>query len=131
MVHFILVTMVAFSINSCGDAPWFAESVYSITVQNNSTDTIQFYASYSYPDTTITNEKPRLKMAYPSKYSYWDSKEKWEDVLPSDTISMYILSKDTVDRYSWDKIRSDYNILKRYDLSLDDLKKQRWIIEYP
>ncbi|MDZ7777610.1 MAG: hypothetical protein U5L09_19330 [Bacteroidales bacterium] len=59
-----------------------ADHVYSIKVQNNTTDTIQFFASYAYPDTAIANEKPRLKMAYPSKYSYWDSKEKWEDVLP-------------------------------------------------
>jgi len=108
-----------------------ADHVYSIKVQNNTTDTIQFYASYAYPDTAIANEKPILKMAYPSKYSYWDSKEKWEDVLPSDTISMYILSKDTVDKYSWDLIRSGYRILKRYDLSIKDLEKQNWTITYP
>lgn len=35
--------------------------VYSIKIQNNTTDTIQFYASYFYPDTAIINEKPRLK----------------------------------------------------------------------
>ncbi len=108
-----------------------ADHVYSIKVQNNTTDTIQFYASYTYPDTAITNEKPRLKMAYPSKYSYWDSKEKWEDILPSDTISMYILSKDTVDKYTWDLIRSGNRILKRYDLSIKDLEKQDWTIFYP
>ena len=33
------------------------------------------------------------------------------------------LTMFTVDKYSWDKIRGDYNVLKRYDLSLDDLKK--------
>lgn len=108
-----------------------ADHVYSIKIQNNTTDTIQFYASYVYPDTTIINEKPRLKMAYPSKYSYLDSKEKWEDILPSDTISIYILSKDTVDKYSWDLIRSGNRILKRYDLSVKDLEKQNWIVTYP
>jgi len=70
-------------------------------------------------------------MAYPSKYSYWDSKEKWGDILPSDTISMYILSKDTIDKYSWDLIRSGNRILKRYDLSIKDLEKQNWTITYP
>lgn len=108
-----------------------ADHVYSIKVQNNTADTLQFYASYVYPDTAIAKEKPRLKMAYPSNYSYWDSKEKWEAILPSDTISMYILSKDTVDNYSWDLIRSDNKILKRYDLSIKDLEKQNWTITYP
>ncbi len=107
------------------------DHVYSIKIQNNTTDTIQFYASYVYPDTTIMIEKPRLKMAYPSKYSYLDSKEKWEDILPSDTISIYILSKDTVDKYSWDLIRSGKRILKRYDLSVKDLEKQNWTVTYP
>ena len=108
-----------------------ADHVYSIKIQNNTTDTIQFYASYAYPDTTIINEKPRLKMAYPSKYSYWDSKDKWADVLPKDTIIVFILSKDTVDTYSWEDIRSEYNILKRYDLSISDLESQNWTITYP
>jgi len=107
------------------------DHVYSIKVQNNTTDTIQFYASYVYPDTAIANEKPRLQMVYPSDFSYWDSKEKWEDILPSDTIYVYILSKKTVDKYNWDLIRSGNRILKRYDLSIRDLKKQNWTITYP
>lgn len=105
--------------------------VYYIKVQNNTTDTIQFYASYIYPDTAISDKKPSLTMAYPSKYSYWDSKEKWEDIVSSDTISMFIFSKDTVDKYSWDLIRSGNKIMKRYDLSIKDLEKQNWTITYP
>jgi hypothetical protein len=72
-------------------------------------------------------------MVYPSKYSYLDSKKDWDEVLvsPKDTISMFILSKDTLDKYDWAKIRSDYNILKRYDLSLADLQRMNWTITYP
>lgn len=109
------------------------DHAYIIKIQNNSRDTIQFYESYNYPDTTIDVIKPRLKMVYPSKYSSLESKKDWNEVLvsPKDTLSIFILSKDTVDKYSWDKIRSDYNVLKRYDLSLDDLEKQDWTITYP
>lgn len=107
------------------------DHVYSIKMQNNTADTIQFYASYTYPDTTLIFDKPILDMVFPFNYSYLDSKEKWEDVLPSDTISIYILSKDTVDKYSWDLIRSSYNILERNDLSINDLEKQNWIVNYP
>jgi hypothetical protein len=107
------------------------DHVYSIKIQNNTTDTIQFYDSYVFPDTTIINEKPRLIMAYPSKFSYLDSKEKWEDILPSDTISIYILSKDTLNTYSWETIRNEYKILKRYDLSLQDLEMLHYEVPYP
>jgi len=109
------------------------DHIYIIKIQNNSQDTIQFYESYNYPDTLLDVTKPRLKMVYPSKYSSLESKKNWDEVLvpPKDTISIFILSKDTVVKYSWDRIRSDYNVLMRYDLDLEDLKKQSWTISYP
>ena len=109
------------------------DHAYIIKIQNNSKDTIQFYASYNYPDTSMDVTKPLLKMVYPSKYSSLESKKQWDNVLvaPSDTISIFILSKDTLDKYDWAKIRNDYNILKRYDLSLEELKRQSWIVTYP
>lgn len=107
------------------------DKVYSIRVENSSNDTIQFYASYVYPDTTIVSEKPRLKLAYPNKYGHIDSKEKWEDVLPKDTLIVFIFSKDTVDAYSWEDLRTEYNVLKRYDLSISDLEAMNWTITYP
>ncbi len=109
------------------------DHVYSIKIQNNTNDTLLFYESYNYPDTSIAQKKPILIRVYPKDYSYLDSKKDWDKVLvsPKDTLSIFILSKDTVDKYSWDKIRSDYNVLKRYDLSLDDLKNLSWKVTYP
>lgn len=115
----------------CASCEKLVDHVYSIKIQNNSKDTVQFYESYNYPDTSIDVTKPRLKMAYPMKYSFLDSKKEWKDVLPKDTILIYILSKDTVDTYSWNVIRSKNKILKRYSLSIQDLEKQSWIVTYP
>ena len=129
-----MIILIALSIILCSSGcESLVDHVYSIKIQNNSKDTVQFYESYNYPDTTIDVTKPRLKMVYPLKYSYLDSKKDWDEVLvsPKDTISIFILSKDMVDKYDWAKIRSDYNILKRYDLSLDDLKRQSWKATYP
>lgn len=113
---------------SCGK---IVDHVYSIKIQNNTNDTILFYGSYNYPDTSVVQDKPILTRIYPKSYSYLDSKKDWDEELPNDTISLFILSKDTVDMYIWEKIRSDYNVLKRYDLSLDDLEKKSWTITYP
>lgn len=128
MILLVLI-MAALSLKSC--EPCCVDKVYSITIENKLIDTIQVYASLNYPDTSISEEKPRLKMVYPNKYSRIDSKEKWEDILPNNTVCVFILSKDTVDKYSWDEIRRDYNILKRHDLSIQDMKNSQWTITYP
>ncbi|MDR0420493.1 MAG: hypothetical protein LBH30_03460 [Prevotellaceae bacterium] len=50
-----------------------------------------------------------------------------------DTIRIFILSKDTVDKYTWEEIRQDYNIIRRYDMHINnnDLKKLGYYIYYP
>lgn len=128
------IVLIFLSILLCGaNCEKFIDHAYIIKIQNNSSDTIQFYESYNYPDTAIDVTKPRLKMVYPSKYSSLESEKDWSEVLvpPKDTISIFILSKDTVDKYDWEKIRVEYNILKRYDLSLSDLQNNNWMITYP
>ncbi len=126
--------LILFSIILCGiHCEIFVDHLYRIRIQNNSNDTIQFYESYNYPDTSLADTEPRLIMVFPSEYRFLDSKEDWNEVLvpPRDTLSIFILSKDTVDKYSWEEIRQTYNILKRYDLSLEDLKNSSWTVTYP
>lgn len=107
------------------------DKVYSIRIENKSNETILFFASYNYPDTSIASEKPILDIVYPNDYGNIDSKEKWEDVLPNNIIVIFILSKDTVDTYNWTDIRSEYRILNRYDLSIEQLRGLNWIVTYP
>ena len=71
-------------------------------------------------------------MASGSKTPY-DSDEKWDKVfekLPSDTLSIFIFSGDTIAIYDWQTIRSNYNVLKRYDLSYQDMESLNWTITY-
>jgi len=124
----LLIVLLIFCSVSCET---LVDHSYIIRIQNNSKDTVQFYASYSYPDISIVVSKPRLIMVYPKDYSSLESKKDWKDVLPKDTILIYILNKDTVDAYSWDVIRAKNKVLKRYGLSLQDLEKQSWTVTYP
>ena len=59
----------------------------------------------------------------------------WRDVifksLPADTLSIYIFSQDTLDRYNWAVVQSDYKVLQRYDISYDDFIKFRGEFYYP
>lgn len=126
--------LIILSIVLCGySCEKLANHVYSIKIINNTNSTLLFYESYNYPDTLITQNKPILMSISPKDYSHLDSKKDWDEVLisPKDTISIFILSEDTVDKYDWSIIRNNYNILKRYDLSFDDLEKQSWTLIYP
>lgn len=48
-----------------------------------------------------------------------------------DTIRIFVFSYDTLMKYDWEVIRSGYKILKRYDLTLKNLKDLNWSITYP
>ncbi|MBR3936990.1 MAG: hypothetical protein IKJ66_03545 [Bacteroidaceae bacterium] len=48
-----------------------------------------------------------------------------------DLLMFYVFSVDTLEKYSWEDIRKGYKILKRYDLSIDDLDSLNWTITYP
>ena len=80
-----------------------------------------------YPDTTLTLDKQhyvsfainpgKRLMDNISNISY----EKWISSFPLDTVSIFIFDVDVLKNCSWEEIQRDYKILKRYDLSMDDL----------
>lgn len=112
----------------------FVEKVYSIKVVNHSSQWINFFDSRVFPDTSLPVSKPYYGAGRPNDFSYLDSRLDWPDVfvkLPADTLSIFIISNDIVTTYDWDVMRSGYKILKRYDMSLHDLKKLNWTIIYP
>lgn len=107
------------------------DSVYSIRIENNSQDTVYVYASYDFPDTSITPDKPRLIMVYPEKFSHLDSKDDWASVVQSDTICIFVLDKHQTDGVAWEDVITRNLILKRYDLALYEMDEMNWTIQYP
>ncbi len=65
----------------------------------------------------------------------YETSGKWEsifeDFLPVDTLSVFLFHSDTISSVSWERIREEYIILKRYDLSFSDLEEMNWTITYP
>ena len=49
----------------------------------------------------------------------------------SDTVYVYVFDAAVVDNTSWDIVAKDYLVLKRYDLSLEDLQRLNWQVTYP
>jgi len=48
-----------------------------------------------------------------------------------DTNFVYIFDAAVVENTSWEVIARDYLVLKRYDLTLEDLQRLNWKITYP
>ena len=120
--------------SSCDKSPPGAERVWSFWVENNSDQGIAFNVSYIYPDTSIVFEYESFRGCPINKRVPYDIDKPWEELfpeLPSDTLSVFIFSSDTLQKYDWEKVKDDYNILKRYDLSHQDLENLGWVVKYP
>lgn len=129
----ILLSCIFFMASTCKNLP-LAERYYSIEIINNSNQKIYFFDSQNFPDTSLTVDKPYFSGAVAHSTGSIDKTQEWQDIIssiPSDTLTIFILSNDTVNTYPWETIRGTYNILKRYDLSLQDLENSNWTITYP
>jgi hypothetical protein len=115
---------------------------YTLRLRNDSDHLIDCYYSFGwdkqgsiYPDTLIMEEmEPLTRGIQPGGRYIYNSSNEWAYVFsrfPRDTISIYIFHTDTVNKFSWDTIRSQYKVLKRYDLSYDDVEKMNFEIPYP
>ena len=143
----VLFCLLVLFLNSCVFFEGMNRSYQHIHIINNSKLDIAFYP-YSflpvslmygqyYPDTLLPKENLGY---YCSKISpmhdewfqtIYDSKEIKERFRKTDSLMFYVFSVDTLNKYSWDEIREGYKILKRYDLSYEDLDSLNWTITYP
>ena len=115
---------------------------YSVTLMNNAEYSIGcyftlggYYGTY-YPDTLLpsSNSIYIIKEIKSGNRYHADSSFKWEEIysrLPKDTMSVFVFHSDTLKKHIWEEVRDRYMILKRYDLSFDDLKDLKFEITYP
>jgi hypothetical protein len=85
-----------------------------------------------YPDTILpennTNPHPINKEWH---FSLAYTENTLFATFPTDTMSIFFFDPDTLAKYDWQIIRSDYKILVRYDFSHNDLNMLNWCIYYP
>lgn len=48
-----------------------------------------------------------------------------------DTLMIFIFDAQIIESTPWDIVKANYLVLKRYDLSLEDLQEMNWTITYP
>jgi hypothetical protein len=134
-----LLSMVLLAI--CSQCELAMDYSYGIDLVNNSGHSIGYYfadgGKYGtfYPDSLPeTNDYIMYdinKVVRPGFEQHYKSWEKFFQNLPYDTLSVFIFHTDTLNKYTWGEVRSGYMILKRYDLSLEDLREMEFKIIYP
>ena len=131
LICFAWITI--FSASSCEKNP-FVERVYSIKVQNNSNSSINFLVSYNYPDTIIPDQYNSVSSIRAKDYTPLDSKQEWSTEFAktkAGKLSFFFFNPDTITNYGWEKVRSDYKILKRKEVTLQDVQNNQWTVTYP
>lgn len=111
---------------------------YPIDLKNDSNHKLRCNSNtnlnyeYIYPDTSLYRE-PQGVIVYPGQtVDVGGGSLSWESIYENiDTISFVIYDVDTLVKYSWEKVKSNYLILQRYDLSIYDLQKLNYRLHYP
>lgn len=143
----MFLLLLIFMVNSCRLSDVMNRNFQDIKIINSSNIDIAFYP-YSfipvswkygefYPDTLLPPEdigfysvkiSPMHSNTYTTRFETKNIRSRFGE---KDSLMFYVFSVDTLDKYSWEEIRQDYKILKRYDLSISDLDSMNWTIIYP
>jgi hypothetical protein len=130
----LIILLMMSALLWCATCEPFVESVYSISLRNDTNQALSYTVSFNYPDTLIPSDYTKLRGLPATKTSFYDSKKDWDKVfkedLPGDTLSFFIFT-DVVTEDNWESVRANYEVAKRYDLSLQDLERLNWTVVYP
>lgn len=110
---------------------------FRLKVYNNSKKTL--YAMYyqSFPDTALglhTVFESTDKRISPGETYTLGRGGTWETAFQDDIdgkLMVFVFDANIVEKTPWDTIRKNYLILKRYDLSYEDIVKLNWTVTYP
>jgi len=101
-----------------GCLEWFADKAYFIRIINNSSRTIYVCADYILPDTLLPVNKPYLAEIKPKSKGNLHGFQFNDDAfkrLQNERLTIFILDKNDVDTFSWDYLRENNIVLKRYE----------------
>lgn len=142
----VFLLFLLFLLNEC---VLFEKGHNYILFVNNSDDDVYVTPEYYYPDTifhhrwsAISSNQYQTKVYAktssnrPLLFYYGDTWEmEFHTAIKSDTLIVFVLNVDSIERWENIDYKLNYNpddaVIKRYYLSLGDLKVKDWTIIYP
>lgn len=126
-------------ISSSCDENVFGETFYTMTLKNNTEGLIYFvaydeFSAVQYPDTALPLTAPHLTKIESNGKFYIHERTPWQELIKKlsvDTLSIFFFADSIYEDSSWSAISNQYLILKRYDLSIEDLERINFKVPYP
>jgi hypothetical protein len=136
----IFVCLTLSSCNSC-KLPGYDDYLWH-AIKNNSSNKIVIARDYRLKGDTSIAKYPFDYDTFRGIYTYGLIREfdinrindRWRKPLiesPDKVYMVFIFSYDSLSKLPWAKIRDNYMVLKRYDLTLKELDSMNWTINYP
>ena len=127
MVFTLLAPLV-----SCIQQYQYLSEFRGLDLYNDSEIPLKIYGEMS-KDTTISHEIPLFIMLWSSGLmADEDTGNEWISAMaPTDTLRLFYFHSDSIAHLGWNKIRDDYMVLVRYDLSQEDIYNLDAEIHYP
>jgi len=108
---------------------------YNVYINNNTDKAIYFNLSASYPDTlfyynpTVEGDICKVNPHKHTNESHNSCVEGYYLQVPK--LIYFIYDAQTLETTPWDTVKKKYMILKRYELTLQDLENMNWTVTYP
>ena len=100
-------------------------------LKNNSKDTLMYSYSTEYPDTSILNNLDS-SIIYPSQlHPIYVPAYLLPNFKTKGRLELFLFNIDTIQKFSWQTITSDYLVTKRYDLNYDSVEAENNVIGFP
>ncbi|MFW5762551.1 MAG: hypothetical protein ACOCXH_16380 [Cyclobacteriaceae bacterium] len=108
-------------------------------VKNNTKEAIYVSWHTQYPDTGLTYITNPTLNPHINKVSSNSLQESYYKApsegifktMKSDVLLVFIFDAETLESTPWDTVVANYLILKRYELTLQELNDMNWIVNYP
>ncbi len=135
---FGIVLLSVLSLMGCPPSREIKPDSTIILVNKTNKDILYNFSPKPYPDTTLFEGSSPFSdlQQYNLLLLYANSSKNLNDAwlasfeMDPRPIMLFFFSRDTIDQVPWEKVTSEYNILKRYDLSKSKLDSLNWTIEY-
>jgi hypothetical protein len=112
---------------------------YKIRIQNDSDIPIYTFLSYDYPDTGFNFQRPAFDRlsnhTLPHQTSYIrDESECIESKMyynGAEKLTVFVFDEKLIDTTPWSQIRQNYQLLKRYTYTKEELQALNFELVYP
>ena len=135
-IKILIANLVLIALNSCLD---ISHDTRNIKIYNKSNSVVYCFDSdsdsftYPYLDYKKSGIEDLNKIKIDSFIIYPENPKNWDDYIKSAKnvkVRLFFISKDSIDKYGWDKVLKNNIYTKVYKFDILDLKKSNWEITY-